>query len=105
MCAETTTWLGLAQRTNGNSDACGRVRRAEHEAATIEDSARVNHKTGRVDFSGHDALGLNFHAALREDYAVIASGDDNSISFDLPFDFGIFAEDQRLLGNHISLQA
>lgn len=72
-------------------------------AATVENSAGVDDHTGRVDFTGDDALGLDFYAALCEDHAVKTAGDYDVIAFDLAFDFGTFAEYDGLFRNNVAL--
>lgn len=71
-------------------------------AAAVEDSSRLDDQAWRVDFAGDDAFGLNFHAALGEDYAVKSPGDDHLIAFDLAFDLGAFAENQSLIAENIA---
>ena len=72
-------------------------------AAPVEYAARFNHQAGRVDFPADDALGLNFNAALGENHAVKPSGDDYLIAFDLAFNLGAFAKNQRLIAEDIAL--
>ena len=96
--------LGLADGADGNRDWRGRrIRRSEHVAATIKNSAGVDDHAGRVDFTRNDTLGLDFHAAFCEDDPIKAAGDDYVIPFDLAFDFSAFAEDYRLFGDNVSL--
>ncbi len=72
-------------------------------AAAVENSARLDDQTRRMDFAGNDALGLNFHAAFGKNYSVEAAGDDYLVAFDLAFDFRAFAEDQRLIAENVAL--
>lgn len=71
-------------------------------AATAENAAGFDHETRRMDFAGNHALGLNFHAAFGENYAVETSRDNYVIAFDLAFDFGTFAENESLITQDIS---
>ena len=71
-------------------------------AAAVEYSARFDHQTRRVNFASDDALGLNFNSALRENHSIKAAGDNYLIAFDLAFDFGTFAEDERLIAKDIA---
>ena len=71
-------------------------------AAAVEYSARFDHQARRMNFAGDDALGLNLHAAFGENYSVEAAGDNYLIPFDLAFDFGAFAEDERLIAEDIA---
>jgi len=73
-------------------------------AAAVEDSAWINHHAGRMNFPRHDALDLDFDAALGKDDAVEASGDHHAVALDLPLDLGTFAENYRLLGDDVALQ-
>ena len=72
-------------------------------AAAVEYAARLNDQARRVDFAGDDALGLNFNAAFGENHSVEASGDDYLITFNLTFDLGAFAENQRLVAEDVAL--
>lgn len=72
-------------------------------ATAVENPSRIDDKAGRMDFAGDDALGLNLHAAFGEDDAIITARNNHAVPFDLAFDFGVFAEDQRLLGDDVSL--
>ena len=71
-------------------------------AAAVENSAGLDDQTRRMDFAGDDALGLNFHTALGENYSVEAARDNYLIAFDLAFDFGAFAEDESLVAEDIT---
>ncbi len=71
-------------------------------AATVEDSPGVDDHAGRVNFSGDDALGLDFYAAFCEDHAVKSASDDYVIPFDLAFNFGALTEDHGLFGNNVA---
>src|SRR5215469_12570407 len=94
----------IARGADGNRyRSGGGVGRGEHVAASVENSSGVNHHTGRMYFSRDDALGLNLDAAFRENHAVKAAGNDHAVSFDLTLDFCAVAENDRLLGNDISL--
>jgi len=55
-----------------------------------------------MHFAGHDALGLNFYAALGENYSIEAAGYNYLIAFDLAFDFGAFAKDESLIAEDIA---
>jgi len=54
-----------------------------------------------MDLAGHDTLWLNFNAALGEDDSVVSARNHDAVPFNLPFDFGVFAEDQGLLGDDV----
>src|SRR5882757_5025706 len=97
--------LNLAQCSNGNCDAgaSGSVRRRQHVAAAIKYPAGIDDQARGVNFPRNNTFGLNLHAALRKNHAVVAARDDHAISFDLTFDLGVFAQNQRLLGNDVSL--
>src|SRR5579859_5760927 len=56
-----------------------------------------------MNFAGNYALGFNLHAALGKNHAVKATGDDHPVPFNLAFDLGAFAENDRLLGNYAAL--
>src|SRR5882724_3124519 len=56
-----------------------------------------------MDLAGHDTLWLNFNAALGEDDSVVSARNHDAVPFNLPFDFGVFAEDQGLLGDDVAL--
>src|SRR5262245_25002003 len=72
-------------------------------AAAIENPARIDDQAWRMDFAGDHPLGLNLHAALRENHAVVTPRDDHTIAFDLPFNLGVLTKDQCLLRNNITL--
>ena len=72
-------------------------------AAAVENSAGFDYQTWRMDFAGDHALGLNFHAAFGENYAIESSGDNYVIAFDLTFDLGAFAEYKRLIAEDVAL--
>ena len=55
-----------------------------------------------MDFAGDDAFGLNFNAALSENYSIEAAGDNYLIAFDLAFDLGTFAENERLIAEDVA---
>lgn len=55
-----------------------------------------------MDFAGDDALGLNFNAALGENYAVKPSSNNYLISFDLTFNFGAFAQNESLITEDVA---
>ena len=69
----------------------------------VENSARLDYETRGVDFARHDALSLNFDAALGKDDAIEFPGNHHVIALDLPFHSRPFAQDQAVTGNHISL--
>ena len=95
--------LGLADGADGNRDWRGRrIRRSEHVAATIKNSAGVDDHAGRMDFARNHTLGLDFYAAFGKDDAVKSTSDDNVIAFDLAFYFGALAQDHGLFGNNVS---
>src|SRR5215813_4725335 len=71
-------------------------------APSVKNPTRIDYQTRRMDFPRHDALRLNLHATFGKNYAVVPSCDDDSIPFNLPLDFGVFSENECLLGNHIS---
>src|ERR1700726_3614048 len=72
-------------------------------AASIENSSRLNDQTRRVDFPGHDSLGLNFHSALGKNHAVKFASDHHVISFDLAFDPRSLSQRQTVGRQQISL--
>jgi hypothetical protein len=72
-------------------------------AAAIENAARFNDQTRRMNLAGDDAFGLDLNAAFGEDYSVKAACDDYVIAFDLAFDFGAFAENERLIAKDVAL--
>ena len=71
-------------------------------AAAVEDAAGLDNQTWRMDFTADDALGLNFHAPLGENYSVKSARDDYLIAFDLAFDFGALAENERLVAEDVA---
>jgi len=71
-------------------------------AAAVENSAGLNDQTRRMNFAGDDALGLNFNSAFGENHAIEAAGDNYLIALDLAFDFGAFAEDERLIAEDVA---
>jgi hypothetical protein len=95
--------LGATHCADRNRYARGGIRRGKHVATSVENSAGIDDHARRVYFSGDDALGLNFDAALGKNYPIEAAGDDDAIAFNLSFDFGIFTEDYSLLGNDVAL--
>ena len=56
-----------------------------------------------MNFAGDDTFGLNLNASLGENHAVITAGNHHAIALNLTFDFGVFTENQSLLGDNISL--
>ena len=72
-------------------------------AMPIEDSARLDDQAGCVNLPGHDALGLNLHAAFGKNDPIESSRDDHVIAFDLPFHAGTLTEHQGLRRDDRSL--
>lgn len=71
-------------------------------ATAVKNAARIDYETGRMNFASYDTLCLDLHAALGEDDAVIAPGDDHTIPFNLSFYFGVLAKNQGLLGDDVA---
>src|SRR5208337_695139 len=55
-----------------------------------------------VNFSCHDSLGLNLHAPSGENDAIKSASNHHAISFNLSFDFRVFAEDHSLLRDDVA---
>ena len=72
-------------------------------AASIEDSPWVDNQARRVNLSSDHAFGLNLHTAPRKNHPVEVSRDNHPVSLDLPLNLCIFAQDNGLFGNDISL--
>src|SRR6202041_510663 len=81
-------------RANGNGDGFGRFAGREHVAAAVEDGAGLHDQAWRVNFAGHDRLGLNFDFAGGFDDAVEVPADDDVVAVNLPFHTRVLAEDQ-----------
>src|SRR6516164_6166268 len=56
-----------------------------------------------MNFSGYDALRFNLNTSLGKNHSIETARDNHAIPFDLPFDFCLFSEDHRLLGDDVSL--
>src|ERR1700680_101695 len=78
------------------------LRGGQHVALTIENAARLDKQTGRVDFASHDSLRLNLDPAFGENHTVESTANDHVRSLDLAFDARPFAEDECLAGNNCS---
>ena len=68
--------LGATHCADRNRYARGGIRRGKHVATSVENSAGIDDHARRMYFSGDDALGLNFDAALGKNYPIEAAGDD-----------------------------
>jgi len=72
-------------------------------ALPVEDAAGFDHEAGRMNFTCHDTLGMNFHLPLRKDDSVKVAGDDYTVSLDLALHASPFAKDQAVAGHDISV--
>src|SRR5262249_39973177 len=96
--------LRLTESPDRNCDAGGGWRGTgpRPEGASGGNGRGVDYQTRRVNFAGDNAFGLDLHAPLGENHAVVAACDHNSISLNLAFNLGILPEDQGLLRNNIT---
>src|ERR1700676_3049365 len=93
----------LLGRADRNGQRVGGFRGRQHVAASIENSARLNHKAWRVNLSGHNALGLNFHSALGKNHAIEFASDNDVVPLDLTFDSRALSERQTVGREKVSL--
>src|SRR6478672_11860956 len=96
-------FLDLAECANRNGDTGGIIRRSQHVATSIKNSAGIDDQAWRVNFSGDYTFGLDFDAPLGKNHAVVTAGNDHAIALDLTFDFRVLAENQSLLGDDVAL--
>ena len=92
---ESLSVAGGANRDRYWRGCC--IRRTQHVAAAIKNSARIYDHAWGMDLAGDYAFGLNLHASLGKNDAVKAASDDHVIPFNLSFDLGALSEDYRLL--------
>src|SRR5208282_1855252 len=81
---------------------CRRIRRRQHMATPVKNSARVDHHTRRMYLPGHHSLRLNLHAPLGEDYPIEPPRDHHPVPFYLAFNLGVLSKHDRLLRNNIA---
>ena len=93
----------LASCPNGDGHATRSIRRCQHVATAVKNSAWVDHHARGMDFARDNTFGLDFDAALGENHAVKAPGNYHSVSLDLAFNFGPFTEDHGLLRDDVAL--
>jgi hypothetical protein len=95
--------VSLLTGSNGDGQRLGGLRRGEHMALPVENTAGLDDQAWGVDLTRDHALGLYLNPALCENDSIEFSGNHHVISFDLPLYPRAFAENEAMRGDHVAL--